>query len=118
LQQQQPQAIQTAAILYFKNLIKATWDLPAGSDPKAIPDQDKQELKASLVIPLLVMSSGNASMIQVQISEAISIMALHDFPAQWPNLIQVVFTRVFDIMCSALYIYMVLMNYTRTCWPI
>ncbi|CCH46767.1 Exportin-2 [Wickerhamomyces ciferrii] len=68
-----------AAALFFKNFIKRKWVDEEGN--YLIPDT---ELIKSEIIPLMISLPNN---LQIQIGEAISIIADSDFPERWPTLI-------------------------------
>ena len=71
-----PNLKQSSAVL-FKNLVKLHWD--------TVPEADKQQIK-SVILPFLL--SGPPAQLQSLLSEAVTLLAEHDFPAAWPNLVQ------------------------------
>ncbi|SCV72042.1 BQ2448_4736 [Microbotryum intermedium] len=79
----QNKAIRQSAALNFKNWIKANWALEGAPTP--LTTSTAEALKQSIVA--IMISLANAPALQVQIGEAIAIMAEADFPDQWENLI-------------------------------
>jgi exportin-2 (importin alpha re-exporter) len=75
-------AIKMAAALYFKNYIKRHY--------QDMPLTDRHQVKQS-VVELMAISP---SPIQRQLSEAISIIAESDFPAEWDNLLQSLISKL------------------------
>ncbi|KAI9340023.1 Cse1-domain-containing protein [Zopfochytrium polystomum] len=74
--------IRFASVLYFKNLVKKNWKKDVG-DSTRLPDEDRKQIKG-MIVQLMTVSPQS---IQVQLSEAISIIADTDFPQLWPDLI-------------------------------
>ncbi|PLW07427.1 hypothetical protein PCASD_22407 [Puccinia coronata f. sp. avenae] len=77
-------AARQAAALAFKNWVKTSW-APEEGDEGQIATADRDTLKSKLVSVLI--SLANSPNLLIQYSEAISIIATSDFPAQWPDLI-------------------------------
>ncbi|KAJ2339900.1 importin-alpha export receptor, partial [Coemansia sp. RSA 2618] len=83
--------IRFAAALYFKNYVRRGWapgddaeDRITGSDAEArITDEDRQAVKRELV-GLMITAPKK---LQLQLGEAVSIIADSDFPERWPELI-------------------------------
>ncbi|SCZ88440.1 BZ3500_MvSof-1268-A1-R1_Chr2-1g04412 [Microbotryum saponariae] len=75
--------IRQSAALNFKNWIKANWALEEAPTP--LTSSTAEGLKQSVVA--IMISLANAPALQVQIGEAIAIMAEADFPDRWENLI-------------------------------
>ncbi|KDE04885.1 hypothetical protein MVLG_04744 [Microbotryum lychnidis-dioicae p1A1 Lamole] len=75
--------IRQSAALNFKNWIKANWALEEAPTP--LTSSTAEGLKQSIVA--IMISLANAPALQVQIGEAIAIMAEADFPDRWENLI-------------------------------
>lgn len=75
-------AVRFAAVVYFKNFVKKYWKMDT-TDPSKISLDDRKLIKASLVQLMMV----TPHTIQVQLSEAIAIIADSDFPNDWPLLI-------------------------------
>ncbi|BGP16685.1 hypothetical protein JCM10213_000398 [Rhodosporidiobolus nylandii] len=72
-----------SAALSFKNWIKANWALEDAPTP--LTTSTAEALKQSVVSIMIALSGEPA--LQVQIGEAIAIMAEADFPDQWNNLV-------------------------------
>ncbi|KAI9143350.1 karyopherin Kap109 [Paraphysoderma sedebokerense] len=67
-----------SAALLFKNFIKKNWEL----ESKITPD-DRAAAKNQIVDIMISVPSK----LQVQLSEALTVIADHDFPEKWENLI-------------------------------
>ncbi|KAK4047944.1 importin-alpha export receptor [Microbotryomycetes sp. JL221] len=78
-----PKPIRQSAALSFKNWIKANWALEDAPTP--LTTQSAQHLKHSIVD--IMISLANEPTLQIQIAQAIAIMARADFPDQWSTLI-------------------------------
>lgn len=52
-----------------------------------MPESDRTALKSGIVPVMIQLSS--LPNLQVQVGEAIAVMAEHDFPLEWPNLVNV-----------------------------
>lgn len=81
-------AVRQAASVNLKNHIKYRWnpnelDVMRMGELKLIEDAEKEEIKANIVN--LMLSS--PPRIQAQISDALSNISKHDFPAKWANLL-------------------------------
>ncbi|CAI7733044.1 unnamed protein product [Closterium sp. NIES-53] len=78
------QVLQPAAV-NFKNFVKYHW-APSEHDPLGhVPIQDDEKAKIKEhIVPLMLSAPPK---IQAQISEALSIISTHDFPAKWENLL-------------------------------
>ncbi|KAJ3191341.1 Exportin-2 [Irineochytrium annulatum] len=74
--------VRFAAVVYFKNFIKRHWKQDEGVADK-IQVSDRNSVKQLIVSVMIAMPSS----IQVQLSEAVSIIAENDFPEQWPSLV-------------------------------
>ncbi|KAJ3329009.1 importin-alpha export receptor [Blyttiomyces sp. JEL0837] len=74
--------IARAGAVYFKNFIKKYWKQVEGEQDK-LDASDRVNIKSYIVN--LMISSPHA--IQLQLSEAVYIMAENDFPHNWGNLI-------------------------------
>lgn len=82
-----PVEVRQAAAVNFKNFVKYHW-APRESDglgaaPYAIPDAEKDQVKAHITD--LMLSA--PPRVRSQLSEALSIVSSHDFPAKWPSLL-------------------------------
>ena len=75
-------AIRQAASIFFKNLVKAHWE-PDDETAYTIPDATKTQCKDGLLSLFLVVPPK----LQAQLSEAMSLIASHDFPERWPTLL-------------------------------
>lgn len=73
--------IRQSAAIAFKNLIKKRW-VPQDDDAP-LPENDRASVKSVLVR----LMSTSAPDVQRQLSEAVSIIAKHDFPHNWQNLL-------------------------------
>ncbi|KAK9897295.1 putative importin-alpha export receptor [Cystobasidium minutum MCA 4210] len=81
-----PQPIRQAAALLFKNYIRYGWALDDENPPEfPVPEGDRSALKAGIVQVMIQLS--NSPNIQVQVGEAIAVMAEWDFPLQWADLV-------------------------------
>lgn len=76
--------IQQAAAVHFKNVVKKGWDTNNDENPGfVISSQDRSTIKTHLVQLMCTVPPR----IQAQVSEAISLIAKVDYPAQWDNLL-------------------------------
>lgn len=78
-----PPVLRTSASVYFKNFVKRYWSVPDVAVSK-ISDTDRAGIR-SLVVSLMLRSPES---VQRQLSDAISVIGRHDFPAKWPSLLQ------------------------------
>ncbi|KAJ2471807.1 importin-alpha export receptor, partial [Coemansia sp. RSA 2320] len=74
--------VRFAAALYFKNYVKRRWPQDENSEDALLAD-DRQAVKSEIVSLMITVPKN----LQLQIGEAVSIIAEHDFPTQWPELI-------------------------------
>lgn len=80
-----PDAIRRAAVITFKNLVKKNWPTldatSATTNPISLNDRNyiKQQ-----IVDLMIRSPEH---IQQQLSESITVIGRHDFPDQWPSLL-------------------------------
>lgn len=81
--------IKMSAALLFKNFIKKNWP-ESEQEPSKISSQIAAELKRQIV-DVMLMSPSN---IRVQLSQAISEIAKHDFPERWPDLLSQLLARM------------------------
>ncbi|GJN90916.1 hypothetical protein Rhopal_003930-T1 [Rhodotorula paludigena] len=79
----QNKAVRQSAALSFKNWIKANWALEDAPTP--LSTATAESLKQSIVSIMISLSGEQA--LQVQVGEAIAIMAHADFPDQWDGLV-------------------------------
>ncbi|KAL6780583.1 hypothetical protein ACKKBF_B12565 [Auxenochlorella protothecoides x Auxenochlorella symbiontica] len=80
--------VRQAAAVGFKNYVKYSWspraaDGLSGSTPLAIPEGEKDQIKVHITDLMLAAPVR----VRSQISEALSIISSHDFPARWPALL-------------------------------
>ncbi|KAJ2451890.1 importin-alpha export receptor [Coemansia sp. RSA 2336] len=81
--------IRFAAALYFKNFVRRRW--PQSEDVEdTISQTDRQAVKGELVS--LMISSPKK--LQLQLGEAVSIIAKNDFPEKWPDLIKTLVSKL------------------------
>ncbi|CAR24640.1 importin-alpha export receptor [Lachancea thermotolerans CBS 6340] len=83
-----PAATRLAGSLFFKNFVKRKWIDENGA--YLIPEDDVVAVKREIV-PLMIALPGN---LQVQIGEAISVIADSDFPHRWPDLLDELIARL------------------------
>jgi exportin-2 (importin alpha re-exporter) len=78
-------AVRQAAAVHFKNVVKKGWDVQReeGNEGIVINDQDRITIKSHLV----QLMCTTPPQIQVQLSEAISLIAAVDYPKAWDNLL-------------------------------
>lgn len=82
-EQGQNPVIPLAASVTFKNFIKRNWrKIP--DEPSKVSESDRKTIKDH-VVDLMLKSP---EQYQKQLSEAISIIGLEDFPQEWPSLMQ------------------------------
>jgi exportin-2 (importin alpha re-exporter) len=80
------QNVRMCAAVFFKNTVKAAWDTNKDEEDRKgifISVSDRTTIKQNLVELMSTVSPG----IQAQISEAISIIAIIDYPEQWESLL-------------------------------
>jgi exportin-2 (importin alpha re-exporter) len=82
-----PVEVRQAAAVNFKNFVKYHW-VPReadglGAELFAIPDNEKDQIKAHITD--LMLSA--PPRVRAQLSEALSIISSHDFPAKWQSLL-------------------------------
>lgn len=82
-------AIRQSAAIFFKNLVKGHW-APEDETAFTIPAQTKTQVKEGLLNLFLFVPPK----LQAQLSEAMSLIAAHDFPAQWPSLLTDLVTQL------------------------
>ncbi|KAJ3119632.1 Exportin-2 [Physocladia obscura] len=81
--------VRVTSAVYFKNLIKRLWAVQPDT-PDRIAADDRVAIKTAIVD--LMISSPNA--IQLQLSEAVTMIADTDFPDQWPNLVPLLVSKL------------------------
>jgi exportin-2 (importin alpha re-exporter) len=75
-------AIRQSAAVLFKNAVKRMWK-PEDDTVVPIPAADRTTIRSHLVS----LMCSTPPDVQRQLAEAVSIIAKHDFPAQWPTLL-------------------------------
>ena len=75
-------AVRQSAAVFFKNLVKGHW-APEDETAYAVPAETKTQVKDGLLSLFLYVPPR----LQAQLSEAMSLIASHDFPNQWPKLL-------------------------------
>ena len=83
-----PQHIQFSAALLFKNFIKRQW--PEEPAESRLKEADRDIVKQNIVSVMIRVPEK----LQIQLSEAVSVMAYNDFPEYWPNLIDDLVSRL------------------------
>ncbi|KAI9030862.1 importin, partial [Phycomyces nitens] len=78
--QQVDTTLRFAASLYFKNYVKRQWE---SDDVNNITPQDRVAIKTQIVQLMISVPEK----LQLQLSDALSIMAETDFPEEWDNLL-------------------------------
>ncbi|KAJ8099083.1 Cse1-domain-containing protein [Lipomyces tetrasporus] len=82
------QTTRLAGALFFKNFIRRKWRDEEGN--YLIPVGDVNAVKSEIVGLMITLPPS----LQVQLGEAISIMADSDFPDRWPNLVDDLVSRL------------------------
>lgn len=77
-----PISTRLAGALFFKNFIRRKWVDESGNH--LLPPAQVELIKKEIV-PLMISLPNN---LQVQVGEAISLIADSDFPKKWPNLLE------------------------------
>ncbi|KAI8977279.1 Cse1-domain-containing protein [Mycotypha africana] len=77
------QTIRMAAAVYFKNYVKRNWVRDNEQDADKITQQDRAEIKNQIVQLMITVPEK----LQLQISDALSLIADADFPANWETLL-------------------------------
>ncbi|KAI9480792.1 MAG: importin, partial [Benjaminiella poitrasii] len=75
------QTLRMAGAVYFKNYIKRHWDNEGEVDK--IAEQDRLEIKNQIVQLMITVPEK----LQLQISDALSLIAEADFPERWTSLL-------------------------------
>jgi len=89
-------AVRQAAAVHFKNMIKKGWAPSEDDDDKptfTIPDSDRTLIKDNLVTLMCTVPP----QLQLQCSESISLIANHDFPSKWDNLLSNLIDKFNDV---------------------
>ncbi|KAI9175251.1 importin-alpha export receptor [Blastocladiella emersonii ATCC 22665] len=74
--------VRFAGVVFFKNFVKRNWELIDGETNKISP-ADRAVVKSVLVDLMIAVPTK----LQLQLSDAVGIIAVHDFPASWDTLI-------------------------------
>jgi exportin-2 (importin alpha re-exporter) len=88
----QSQPVKLAAAIYFKNHVRRAW--PSEAPLRA---EERATIKGALAGMMLRHSPSVAR----QLGEALAIVAAHDFPGQWPELIPELLQRLADASHAA-----------------
>ncbi|KAG0191747.1 importin-alpha export receptor [Apophysomyces sp. BC1034] len=80
------QTLRFAGALFFKNYVKRHW-VPDTEEANKITLQDRTEIKSQIVQLMISVPEK----LQLQISDALSIIAEEDFPDNWENLLPELF---------------------------
>eukprot|EP00271_Cylindrocystis_brebissonii_P023161 TRINITY_DN9424_c0_g1_i1.p1 TRINITY_DN9424_c0_g1~~TRINITY_DN9424_c0_g1_i1.p1 ORF type:complete len:976 (+),score=170.09 TRINITY_DN9424_c0_g1_i1:234-3161(+) len=80
--------IRQSAAVNFKNHVKYHWaptdrDVERLGELLPVQDSEKEQIRVHIVELMLSMPAK----IQIQLSDALTIMSDHDFPEKWPNLL-------------------------------
>lgn len=75
--------LRVVASVTFKNFIKRHWRVSEDTDQDKITAQDRQSIKYSIIELMLT----SPEKIQRQLSDAISLISVEDFPEKWPDLL-------------------------------
>ncbi|KAF8511326.1 CAS/CSE protein [Gautieria morchelliformis] len=81
----QNKGVRLAGSVFFKNVIKKRWSEDAEEAP--ISQDDKNTIRNQLVPAMIALSSPADKALRAQIAESVSVVAEHDFPQKWPELI-------------------------------
>ncbi|KAJ3031576.1 UNVERIFIED_CONTAM: importin-alpha export receptor [Siphonaria sp. JEL0065] len=94
-------SIRVTCAIYFKNFVKKYWKQIEG-EPDKLHAPDRASIKASIV-DLMIISPTS---IQLQLSEAVTMIADNDFPEQWTELVPLLVSKLdannFDINAGVL----------------
>ena len=87
-----PAHVRQAGAITFKNYVKKGWQPAEDSDAVAIVEGDREQIKTHIVTLMLSVPE----QVQRQLSEGLSIIASHDFPGKWTNLLPELMTQLFS----------------------
>ncbi|KAL8441202.1 hypothetical protein Emed_007601 [Eimeria media] len=86
--------VRTAAAVTLKNELRQHWEDPAvsaevssESSAKIYGEEEKAELRKCLY-PMIKSMGADAAPIRLQLIECLRIVAIHDYPAKWPTLLE------------------------------
>ncbi|KAI8620536.1 cse1l protein [Chytriomyces sp. MP71] len=82
-------ATRSSCAVYFKNFVKKHWKTEEGETDRIHPS-DRQAIKASIV-DFMITSPHS---VQLQLSEAVTIIAESDFPHNWPTLVPLLVSKL------------------------
>jgi len=82
-------SIRLAAALYFKNLVKRKWITEDGTN-YLLPLEDVNKIKFEIIDVMISLPN----QLQIQVGEAITLIAECDFPHNWPNLIDILVSKL------------------------
>ena len=81
--------VRLAGALYFKNLVKRKWITEDGQN-YLLPLEDIQKIKSEIIDVMIKLPN----QLQIQIGEAITLIAESDFPQNWPDLIDILVQKL------------------------
>lgn len=81
--------VRQAGAVFFKNLVKQHW-APEDETSFTIPADVKGQVREGLLRLILFVPE----LLQSQLSEALALVAKHDFPQQWPTLLPEVVSQI------------------------
>ena len=58
-------------------------------DVQPLPEQDKVALRGELIPAMLTLADPSNKAVRAQVAESVALVAELDFPAKWPDLIDV-----------------------------
>lgn len=87
-----PIEVRQAAAVNFKNHVRPRWAPHSDSDLAPLPVAEKEQIKG--LITGLMLST--PPVVRAQLSEALSIISEHDFPARWQGLLPQLIDRLKD----------------------
>ncbi|KAI7887654.1 HRC135 protein [Mucor mucedo] len=79
------QTLRMAGAIYFKNYIKRHWVQDNEDSADKIAEQDRVEIKNQIVQLMITVPE----ILQLQISDALTLIAASDFPEKWESLLPV-----------------------------
>ncbi|ODV77545.1 Cse1-domain-containing protein [Suhomyces tanzawaensis NRRL Y-17324] len=83
-----PVSVRLAGALFFKNLIKRKWTNDDGD--YLLPLEDVEKIKGEILDVMIKLPN----QLQIQIGEAITLIAESDFPHRWTNLIETLVAKL------------------------
>lgn len=85
-----PIEVRQAAAVNFKNHVKPRWAPQSDQDVVALPETEKEQIK-ELITGLMLSTP---PVVRSQLSEALSLISEHDFPARWQGLLPQLIDRL------------------------